>query len=125
MKFALELLGLSAGFLCWGSVNASDSNLVSPAWLIVMYFLHTVGELCLSPVGLSSMTKLLQKSDESNDGDLVVAAALGNLIAGSSRTTRKPYLQSVPSSRLICRWRRGVIAILAAPSVKKLMGDIE
>ena len=81
MKFALGLLGLSAGFfvLAWGSANASSTNLVSPAWLIVMYFLHTVGELCLSPVGLSSMTKLSPKSRVSQMmGIWFVAAALGN-----------------------------------------------
>lgn len=43
--------------IAWGASLATKENPVSPAWLVVTYFLFTVGELCLSPVGLSSMTK--------------------------------------------------------------------
>ncbi len=129
MKFALGLLGLSAGFfvLAWGSVNASDTNLVSPAWLIVMYFLHTVGELCLSPVGLSSMTKLAPKSRVSQMmGIWFVAAALGNLIAGLVAGQLENLAPaSLFQAVALFVGGGGVIAILAAPSVKKLMGDIE
>ncbi len=84
VKFGLGLLGLAAGFfvLSWGAANASAENPVSPSWLIVTYFLHTCGELCLSPVGLSSMTKL---APENRVGQMMgiwfVAAALGNLFA--------------------------------------------
>ena len=52
-------------------------------WLVVTYFFHTVGELCLSPVGLSAMTKL---SPDRLVGQMMgiwfMGAALGNLIAG-------------------------------------------
>ena len=129
MKFALGLLGLSAGFfvLAWGSANASNSNLVSPAWLIVMYFLHTVGELCLSPVGLSSMTKLSPKSRVSQMmGIWFVAAALGNLIAGLVAGQLENLAPaSLFQAVALFVGGGGVVAILAAPSVKKLMGDIE
>ena len=37
---------------------AAGGARVSPVWLVVTYLLHTIGELCLCPVGLSSMTKL-------------------------------------------------------------------
>ena len=129
MKFALGLLGLSAGFfvLAWGSANASSTNLVSPAWLIVMYFLHTVGELCLSPVGLSSMTKLSPKSRVSQMmGIWFVAAALGNLIAGLVAGQLENLAPaSLFQAVALFVGGGGVIAILAAPSVKKLMGDID
>ncbi len=129
MKFALGLLGLSAGFfvLAWGSANASNTNLVSPAWLIVMYFLHTVGELCLSPVGLSSMTKLSPKSRVSQMmGIWFVAAALGNLIAGLVAGQLENLAPaSLFQAVALFVGGGGVVAILAAPSVKKLMGDIE
>lgn len=129
MKFALGLLGLSAGFfvLAWGSANASNTNLVSPAWLIVMYFLHTVGELCLSPVGLSSMTKLSPKSRVSQMmGIWFVAAALGNLIAGLVAGQLENLAPaSLFQAVALFVGGGGVIAILAAPSVKKLMGDID
>lgn len=48
-KFGLGLLGLSAGFfvIAWGASRATEASPVSPAWLVVTYFLFTVGELCL------------------------------------------------------------------------------
>ncbi|HET8866374.1 MAG TPA: peptide MFS transporter [Gracilimonas sp.] len=129
VKFGLGLFGLAAGFfvLAWGSANASATNLVSPAWLIVTYFLHTVGELCLSPVGLSSMTKLAPKNRVSQMmGIWFVAAALGNLMAG----LMAGQLENLAPAGLfqmvaIFVGGGGVVALLAAPGVKKLMGDIE
>ncbi len=104
-----------------------STNLVSPAWLIVMYFLHTVGELCLSPVGLSSMTKLSPKSRVSQMmGIWFVAAALGNLIAGLVAGQLENLAPaSLFQAVALFVGGGGVIAILAAPSVKKLMGDID
>ncbi|XWN36394.1 MAG: peptide MFS transporter [Balneola sp.] len=129
VKFGLGLLGLAAGFfvLSWGSANASSTELVSPAWLIVTYFLHTVGELCLSPVGLSSMTKLAPKSRVSQMmGIWFVAAALGNLIAGLVAG----QLESLAPSGLfqsvaLIVGGGGIIALLASPGVRKLMGDVK
>lgn len=129
VKFGLGLLGLAAGFfvLSWGSANASADNLVSPAWLIVTYFLHTVGELCLSPVGLSSMTKLAPKNRVSQMmGIWFVATALGNLIAGLVAG----QLESLAPSGLfqtvaLIIGGGGIVALLASPGVKKLMGDVE
>ncbi|MDZ7808640.1 MAG: peptide MFS transporter [Gracilimonas sp.] len=129
VKFGLGLFGLAAGFfvLSWGSANASATSLVSPAWLIVTYFLHTAGELCLSPVGLSSMTKLAPKNRVSQMmGIWFVATALGNLMAG----LMAGQLESLAPSGLfqmvaIFVGGGGVVALLAAPGVKKLMGDVE
>jgi POT family proton-dependent oligopeptide transporter len=85
MKFGLGLVLLGIGFLvmAWASVYASPETKVSPAWLVVTYFLHTSGELCLSPVGLSSITKLSPKRLVGQMmGIWFMGAALGNLIAG-------------------------------------------
>ena len=59
-KFALGLVSLGIGFavLGFGAVFVKDGHRVSAMWLIVAYFFHTVGELCLSPVGLSAMSRL-------------------------------------------------------------------
>jgi POT family proton-dependent oligopeptide transporter len=59
-KFVLGLLGAGLGFaiLIPAARAAMSGALVSPGWLIGTYLLHTIGELCLSPVGLSAMTKL-------------------------------------------------------------------
>lgn len=129
VKFGLGLFGLAAGFfvLSWGAANASATNPVSPAWLVVTYFLHTAGELCLSPVGLSSMTKLAPKTRVSQMmGIWFVAAAVGNLFAG----LMAGQLETLAPTSLF--WSvamvvggGGIVALLASPWVKKLMGDVE
>jgi len=60
VRFALGLLfvGLGYALLVGGALGAEGEARVSPGWLLGVYLLHTIGELCLSPVGLSSMTKL-------------------------------------------------------------------
>ncbi len=60
-KFGLGLLQVAAGFavLVWGAENFAGPDFRVPmVFLAAMYLLHTTGELCLSPVGLSQMTKL-------------------------------------------------------------------
>lgn len=60
VKFALGIAqaGLGFGALVWGAANPGDAGLVAGYWMVLAYFLHTTGELCLSPVGLSAVTKL-------------------------------------------------------------------
>ena len=59
-KFALGLLQLGLGFvaLWYGARTADARGIVGVEWLLLAYLLHTTGELCLSPVGLSMITKL-------------------------------------------------------------------
>lgn len=63
VKFGLGLLqiGLGFGAFWYGAIVASDRGMVSLLWLVLGYLLQTTGELCLSPVGLSTMTKLSPK----------------------------------------------------------------
>jgi len=60
VKFGLALLQVGAGFLLLqvGSVFADGSFRMPLIFLVLMYMLHTTGEMCMSPVGLSQMTKL-------------------------------------------------------------------
>ncbi|MDP9224058.1 MAG: oligopeptide:H+ symporter, partial [Actinomycetota bacterium] len=58
MVFGLALLGAGFLFMVIGGRMADKGVLVGPFWLIATYFLHTTGELCLSPVGLSYVTKV-------------------------------------------------------------------
>jgi proton-dependent oligopeptide transporter, POT family len=60
LKFALGLLLLGLGFLSfwYGAQSADPRGMVNVAWLVLGYLLHTMGELCLSPVGLAMVTKL-------------------------------------------------------------------
>ncbi|MDZ4741158.1 MAG: oligopeptide:H+ symporter [Alphaproteobacteria bacterium] len=60
LKFGLALLQVGAGFfvLVWGAQFADENFRVPLVFLVFAYLLHTTGELCISPVGLSQMTKL-------------------------------------------------------------------
>ncbi|KQS33029.1 peptide MFS transporter [Dyadobacter sp. Leaf189] len=85
VKFAmgLILLGLSFFVMVAASNIAVTGELASPLFLTFTYLLQTVGELCVSPVGLSSYTKLAPKRYVSQlMGIWFVGASLGNLIAG-------------------------------------------
>jgi POT family proton-dependent oligopeptide transporter len=87
-KFALGLFLAGVGFLMmiWAAniiLQGGPGTRVSPWWLVGSYFFQTLGELCLSPVGLSSMTKLSpRKYVGQMMGIWFMATALGNLIAG-------------------------------------------
>ncbi|MGB1157954.1 MAG: peptide MFS transporter [Porticoccaceae bacterium] len=60
VKFSLGIIfaGLGFGALLLGGGNVNEAGLVIGWWLVLAYLLHTIGELCLSPVGLSAVTKL-------------------------------------------------------------------
>lgn len=84
-KFALGLMLLGAGFLamCAAARLAATGQKVWPTWLVSTYLLHSFGELCLSPVGLSSVTKLAPRRLVGQMMGLwFLATSLGNLIAG-------------------------------------------
>jgi POT family proton-dependent oligopeptide transporter len=63
-KFVYGLFcgGLGFAVIALGAMAAESGGKVSVAWLLTVYLLHTAGELCLSPVGLSAMTKLAPPS---------------------------------------------------------------
>lgn len=60
VKFALGIAqaGLGFGALVVGAASPDEAGLVAGYWMVLAYLLHTSGELCLSPVGLSAVTKL-------------------------------------------------------------------
>ena len=113
VKFGLGLVLLGVGFavLSWGaSMAEAGGEQAAMAWLVVTYFFHTVGELCLSPVGLSSMTKLAPDRLVSQMmGTWFMGAALGNLIAGRVAG----YIEALPPAELF----RTVALIVAVAGV--------
>lgn len=129
LKFVLGLWGLAAGFfvISWGAANATEANRVSMSWLTVTYFLHTVGELCLSPVGLSAMTKLAPRGRVGQMmGVWFISMALGNLVAGLTAAR----LEVLAPSALF--WNvawvatiAGGIALLVSPVMKRLSAGAE
>ena len=85
MKFALSLILLGLGFLLlvYGANQAGNPTQVALIWLILLYLLHTMGELCISPVGLSMTTKLSVPSVVGMMmGCWFLASAAGNFVSG-------------------------------------------
>lgn len=85
VKFALGLFQLAAGFLAfwYGASQSTDRGMTSMAFLVLGYGLHTTGELCLSPVGLSMVTKLSPTRIVSTVmGGWFLATAFSNYLAG-------------------------------------------
>lgn len=85
VKFALGLFFLGLSFILMvPAAQATIEGRVSPLWLLGVYFLQTIGEMCLSPVGLSTMTKLAPaRLGGMVMGIWFLAGALGNKLAGS------------------------------------------
>ena len=88
VKFALGVLQMGLGFLiiayaAWLVVQGGEGTKVLPVWLLLTYLLHTFGELCLSPIGLSAVTKLAPARYGSQMmGTWFAGTALGNLMSG-------------------------------------------
>lgn len=85
VKFALGLIQLGLGFLVlwFGSTQCDSRGMVWVGWLLLTYLLHTTGELCLSPVGLSMVTKLAPARMVSTVmGAWFLATAFSNFLAG-------------------------------------------
>ena len=84
-KFAIGLAFMAAGYgvmIVAGSI-AETGVKVSPLWLALMFFLHAVGEMCLSPVGLSAMTRLAPARIASlTMGVWFLASSIGSYLAG-------------------------------------------
>ena len=83
-KFAFALLGMGLGFLVMAgaaaAVGATGSS--GPMWLVMTYLLHTLGELTLSPVGMSATTRLAPKRFTGQAmGIWFTSLAIGNLLA--------------------------------------------
>ena len=97
-----------------------------PYWLIGVYFLHTVGELCLSPVGLSLTTKLApHKIAGMVMGLWFWSMALGNLLAGlaASLFTRMTLTQTFEMIFAVMTVAT-LVLIALTPSIRKLMGGV-
>ena len=100
VKFAigLILLGLGFSFLAYGAKGiplGADTASVSIIWLIMAYLFHTLGELCISPVGLSYVSKLAPKRLVGlMFGFWFVCSALANFLGGLTGAYIDPITES-------------------------------
>jgi POT family proton-dependent oligopeptide transporter len=130
VKFGLGLLLLSLGFVVMFAADskASATNLVSPLWLVTVYLLHTMGELCLSPIGLSMISKLSPpKITSLMMGLWFASTALANYLAGALRSILETYL---PGMNLflflvITSGSAALLMFIISPWLKKLMRGID
>ncbi|HVR29768.1 MAG TPA: peptide MFS transporter [Thermoanaerobaculia bacterium] len=126
-KFGLGLVLVAAGFavLAVGAVLAERGIEVSPMWLAVTYLLHTLGELALSPVGLSAMSKLAPvRIGGLIMGAWFLAAAVGNYIGGRmaglyGSMTLPSLFGSVAAFGVAC----GLLLLLFARPMRRLAAE--
>ena len=135
IKFAmgLILLGLGFGLLAFGSASippGAATASVSMMWLVGAYFLHTMGELTLSPVGLSYVSKLAPaRLVGMMFGVWFLASAIANYLAGwtGSLIDKITEMYSMSTFFLIYTGLpigAGILLILLTPMIKKKMHGI-
>jgi POT family proton-dependent oligopeptide transporter len=123
-KFSLGLLFVGLSFLVL--VPAATGMNVSPNWLNASYFLSVVGELCLSPVGLSAMTKLAPaRAVGFVMGVWFLSLSIGDWLAGraGSLFESMPLRKLFGISALVPIGAAVVLAFLIKPT-KRLMSGI-
>jgi POT family proton-dependent oligopeptide transporter len=134
-KFGLALVQLGAGFLVlvFGAQAVGMQNMTPVIFIFLIYLLHTTGELCLSPVGLSAMNRLAPAQMASLImGTWFFASATGNFAAGliaaatgseaaSGEGAAKETVISVYSQIGWIAVAVGVGVVVISPLVKRLM----
>ena len=129
----LILLGLGFGILAYGSASipqGAQTASVSVIWLILAYLLHTLGELSLSPVGLSYVSKLVPATKIGMMFGLwYIAIGLGNKAAGSMGGMIDTITSEYSMSTFFLLFTfipilAGLIVMSLTPIVKKLMHGV-
>jgi POT family proton-dependent oligopeptide transporter len=128
VKFSIGLIGVGLGFLLLvpAASAASSGALVSPMWLTSAYLIHTFAELCLSPVGLSSMTKLAPaRVVGSMMGVWFLGASVGNFLAGRMASFYEQLpLQQLFGAVSLLPIAAGTAMLLLSPRFKRLTGEV-
>ncbi|AZJ32525.1 MFS transporter [Tenacibaculum mesophilum] len=133
VKYGLGLIIMAVGFglLAFGSYGITDGVKVSMIWLILAYLFHTLGELCLSPVGLSYVSKLVPaRMIAFMFGMWYLAIAIGNkaaaVLGGQIENITKEYsLSTFFLIFTIVPTLAGLLVIALNPLIKKLMHGVK
>lgn len=127
VKFAIAMFFGAVAFfiMSQASNSAAGGNLVSPMWLVIVYVLLTIGELCLSPIGLSMVTKLSPgKITSIMMGVWMASFALGNYFAATLEQILTKYdlgLYPFIGGLMLVS---GVLLLLLSPILNKFMKGI-
>ena len=137
-KFGLGIVqvGLGFGALLVGLNNPDSAGLVSAWWLVLAYFLHTSAELCLSPIGLSAVTKLsIARYVGVMMGAWFLASAYGSYLAselaiffssisGEDGRLDNSGFNALFTELLMYGVGVGIAVLLVSPLVRRLMKDV-
>jgi POT family proton-dependent oligopeptide transporter len=130
-KFGLGLILLGLGFLVMmfaAQTIVATGGKSAPTWLLLAYLIHTFGELCLSPVGLSNITKLApQRFVGQMMGTWFLGSAVGNLFAGLiGGHIASAEVASLPALFLqmtLIGVGAGIVMLLLARPLRSWIGD--
>jgi POT family proton-dependent oligopeptide transporter len=122
MSWGLLLLGLGFVLMSLADQEAKTGRLVSPLWLIGVYLLHTLGELCLSPVGLSMVTRTAPASVTALlMGVWFLSSSAGNYTAGISEAFLQKYHLPLYPTLAALSLAAGLLLWLLAKPIHRLM----
>ncbi len=135
VKYAIGLTFLGIGFLslAYGSSNiplGAQTAAVSVIWLVIAYLFHTLGELCISPVGLSYVSKLVPgRMIAVTYGIWYLSIAVGNKLAGTlggmiDEISKTQGLTNFFLIFTIVPFVAGVVILILSPFLKKLMHGV-
>ncbi|MEU9773593.1 peptide MFS transporter [Streptomyces sp. NPDC047968] len=129
-KFALAMLLIGGSFAIMGLAGAaaanSDTGKVTVFWLLSVYLVQTIGEMCLSPVGLSLSTKLAPKQLVGQIMGLwFLATATGNALNGWTTKLNAPLGDALYYSLwAVVAVVAGLAFMTAGRRIRALMGDV-
>ncbi len=133
VSLGLLFMGLGYAVMMGASLVVISGERPLPTWLALTYVLHTFGEICLYPIGLSAVTKLSPKKLAGQMmGVFFISLAYGNLIAGLfAGEFDKNAIAEDPSLLLDLfgvvmkvMMISGIIVLIFSKPIRKLMGDI-
>ncbi len=123
-KMAIGMILLGCGFVVMYVAQgiAVETGMVGPLWLVSVYFLHTVGELFLSPIGLSMVSKLSPaRLTAIMMGVWFASSAVANYSAGTLEAALHQFQIPLYGFLIFSSIGAGVILLLVTPMLKKWM----
>ena len=121
-KMGLGLLLLAGGFFLITLVNTASDTSISLWWLVGVYFLHTLGELCLSPIGLSMVSKVSPKKIASlMMGFWFLSSAVANFMAGKLPGILQSNNLDLFSFLMVTSLIAGLLLLLISTFMEKLV----
>ncbi len=119
------ILGLGFVVMALAFEQAQAGVRVSPLWLLVVYLLHTMGELCLSPIGLSMVTRLSPvRFGSLMMGLWFIAIAVANYLAGTLEALLAGSGIGLFWFLVLIPIGAGLVLIVISPLLHRLMHDV-